>query len=70
MYNFSGVAFFSVPKEKSSIAPNPINDKVVVDEPSIVALERNTGKVIAVGGCYATHNVGGRSGGMGGWCSG
>jgi len=25
------------------------NDKVVVDEPSIVALERNTGKVIAVG---------------------
>lgn len=25
------------------------NDKVVVDEPSIVALERNTGKIIAVG---------------------
>jgi rod shape-determining protein MreB len=25
------------------------NDKVVVDEPSIVAIERSTGKVIAVG---------------------
>ena len=25
------------------------NDKVVVDEPSIIALERNTGKIIAVG---------------------
>ncbi|RLD73656.1 MAG: rod shape-determining protein, partial [Bacteroidetes bacterium] len=25
------------------------NDKVVVDEPSIVAIERNTGKIIAVG---------------------
>jgi len=25
------------------------NDKVVVDEPSIVALERNTGKIIAIG---------------------
>ena len=25
------------------------NDRVVVDEPSIVAIERNTGKVIAVG---------------------
>ena len=25
------------------------NDKVVVDEPSIVAIERNTGRVIAVG---------------------
>jgi len=25
------------------------NDKVVVDEPSIVAIERNTGRIIAVG---------------------
>ena len=25
------------------------NDKVVVDEPSIVAIERSTGKIIAVG---------------------
>ncbi|MDE6164412.1 MAG: rod shape-determining protein, partial [Muribaculaceae bacterium] len=25
------------------------NDKIVIDEPSIVALERNTGKLIAVG---------------------
>ncbi len=25
------------------------NDKVVVDEPSIIAIERNTGKIIAVG---------------------
>ena len=26
-----------------------INDKVVVDEPSIVAMDRTTGKVIAIG---------------------
>src|SRR3989337_4295052 len=25
------------------------NDKVVVDEPSIVAIERNTGRIIAIG---------------------
>jgi rod shape-determining protein MreB and related proteins len=25
------------------------NDKVVVDEPSIIAIERNTGRIIAVG---------------------
>lgn len=25
------------------------NDKIVIDEPSIVALERSTGKLIAVG---------------------
>ncbi len=25
------------------------NDKVVVDEPSIIAIQRNTGKLIAVG---------------------